>query len=98
MTNDGSRYCPECGSTDIVLIQRGLTGPTDESDQYFECHSCGRKTFEILSRSERDVRLEKLAAGKQIRAEGHDYRVTRILKVGLNEYLIYVRPESSAAS
>ena len=97
MTSDGTRRCPECGGTNVSLTQRGLAGPTDESDQFFECRDCGRITFEIISRSARDVRMEKIAAGKTLRAGGHDYRVVRILKVGLDEFLVYVRPEPARA-
>lgn len=49
-------------------------------------------TYEIISRSARDVRLESIQSGKVIREHGHNYRVVRILKVGLDEHLIYLRP------
>ena len=39
------RQCPWCGSTNTVFFKRGLTGPTDERDQYFTCEDCGRLTY-----------------------------------------------------
>jgi hypothetical protein len=91
-----SRVCPDCGSHRVALTQRGLTGPTDESDQHFRCEDCGRVTFEIISRSPRDVRLEQIEPGKVIRTGGNNYRVVRVLKVGLDEFLVYLRPTDSA--
>lgn len=49
-------------------------------------------TVEIVARSAREVRLENIEPGKQIRERGHNYKVVRVLKVGLDEYLIYLRP------
>jgi hypothetical protein len=86
------RICPDCGSGRTRLIQRGLTGPTDESDQYYRCEECGRVTYEIVARTAREVRVDRISPGAQLREGGNLYRVRRVLKVGLNEYLVYLRP------
>jgi uncharacterized Zn finger protein len=86
------RRCPKCGNTETILVQRGLTGPTDERDQYFRCDECGRVTYEIVSRTQREVRMDRLEPGRQVKLAGEDYTVARVLKVGLNESLVYVKP------
>ena len=53
MTNSNQRECPWCGSNNTSFFKRGLTGPTDERDQYITCHDCGRLTYEIVSRTRR---------------------------------------------
>lgn len=73
-------------------MQRGLIGPTDESDQYYRCEECGRVTYEIIARSARQVRAARIEPGRSIREGGNLYEVRRVLKVGLDEYLIYLRP------
>jgi hypothetical protein len=75
------------------LVLRGLAGPTDESDQYFRCLDCDRVTYEIVSRTEREVRASRLAPGRSIRERGSAYTVRRVLKVGVNEYLVYLTPD-----
>jgi hypothetical protein len=87
------RICPDCGSRKTVLVLRGLAGPTDESDQYFRCLDCDRVTYEIVSRTEREVRASRLAPGRSIRERGSAYTVRRVLKVGVNEYLVYLTPD-----
>ena len=87
------RICPGCGSRQTVLVQRGLAGLTDESDQYFRCLECSRVTYEIVSRTEREVRAARLAPGRSIRERGSAYKVRRVLKVGVNEYLVYLTPD-----
>jgi uncharacterized Zn finger protein len=86
------RVCPECSSGRTRQIQRGLAGPTDEPDQYYRCAECGRVTNEIVSRTAREVRIECISPGMQLREAGNLYRVRRVLKVGLNEYLVYLLP------
>ncbi len=76
-----------------MLVQRGLAGPTDESDQYFRCLHCGRVTYEIVSRTEREIRAARITPGRSLRERGCLYTVRRVLKVGMNEYLVYLRPE-----
>lgn len=93
------RRCPWCDSFDTSLVHRGYTGPTDEVDQYFSCNSCQKVTYELIARSARDMRLGRFRAGGifKDRAHGTRYQVSRVLKVGLNEYLIYLRPLSAPA-
>ena len=88
------RRCPWCGSGETRLIQRGYTGPTDEVDQYFTCDSCGRVTYELVSKTAREMRLGRFRPGGvyQDRGSRTRYHVSRILKVGVNEYLIYLKP------
>ena len=93
MHPEASRVCPDCGSTNTKHIQRGLAGSTDESDQYYQCEECGRVTYEIVARSQREMRVAQIEQGKVIRQGGHSYVVMRVLKVGLDEFLVYLRPD-----
>jgi RNA polymerase subunit RPABC4/transcription elongation factor Spt4 len=86
------RTCPTCGSAATSFVQRGLAGATDERDQYFACRDCGRVTYEIVSRTARDLRMGRYEAGRPIKLAGDEYVVSRVLKVGLNESLVYVKP------
>jgi hypothetical protein len=90
------RVCPDCGGDNVELTQRGYAGRTDERDQFFHCLGCGRTTFEILSRNAREMKLDQISNGDVIEAGGKPYRVTRILKIGLDEHLIYVRADNDA--
>ena len=96
VTNDAPslRQCPWCDSFDTVFHQRGYTGPTDEVNQYFTCMSCHRVTYELIAKSSREMRLGRFRAGGVFRdsANGTKYQVSRVLKVGLNEYLVYLKP------
>jgi hypothetical protein len=91
------RQCPVCTSTHTTFVQRGFAGQTDERDQFFRCDECGRVTFEIVSRTPREIRVGRLEAGRQVKLAGEEYTVSRVLKVGLNESLVYVKPVPSAA-
>ena len=75
-------------------MQRGFTGPTDERDQYISCNRCKRVTYEIISRSARDMRLGQYRTGGTYRDTRRQtkYDITRVLKAGSNEYLLYVKP------
>lgn len=86
--------CPWCGSTDTVHVQRGFVGPTDERNQYLTCNACDRLTFEIVSRTVRDMRVGQFRVGGSYRdaARQTKYTITRVLKVGMNECLLYVKP------
>ena len=88
------RRCPWCGSGDIRHVQRGYTGPTDEVNQYFTCHACGRVAFELIAKTAREMRLGRWHAGGVYKDTVHKtrYHVSRVLKVGVNEYLIYLKP------
>jgi transposase-like protein len=91
---DVRRQCPWCDSFNTRFVQRGFTGPTDERDQYFTCNDCGRLTYEIVSRTVRDMRLGQFRAGGLFRdsARQTKYTISRVLKVGMNEFLLYVKP------
>lgn len=88
------RTCPWCGSSETRLVMRGYTGPTDETDQYFECDGCGKVTYELVAKSAREMRLGRFHTGGiyQDRVHHTRYHVSRVLKVGLNEYLVYLKP------
>ena len=88
------RHCPWCGSAQTALVQRGYTGPTDEVDQYFTCVECGKVTYELVAKTAREMRLGRFRAGGvyQDRSTRTRYHVSRVLKVGINEYLIYLKP------
>lgn len=91
---ENRRKCPWCGSSETTFFKRGLTGPTDDRDQYFTCQDCGRMTYEIVSRTNRDMRVGQYRVGGQFRDTGRQakYTINRVLKVGMNEYLLYVKP------
>jgi hypothetical protein len=86
------RTCPKCGSAHTTFVQRGLAGVSDEHDQYFVCAECSQVTYEILSRTERQLRMERLEPGRSFKLRGLEYAVVRVLKAGLIENLVYVRP------
>lgn len=89
-----ARTCPWCGSADVTLVTRGFAGLTDERDQYFTCAACGRVTYEMVSKTAREVRMERFKAGDTYndRRNRTRYRITRVLRVGTNETLVYLRP------
>jgi len=88
------RLCPWCGSSDIQLVQRGYTGPTDEVNQYFTCNSCSKVTYELVAKTAREMKLGRYHAGGIYKDSVNQtrYTVSRVLRVGLNEYLIYLKP------
>lgn len=88
------RRCPWCGSGETHLVQRGYTGPTDEVNQYFTCRRCGKVTFELVAKTQREMRLGRFKQGGVYKDSANQtrYQVTRVLKVGLNEFLIYLKP------
>ncbi len=73
-------------------VKRGYAGRVDTADQYVLCADCGATTYEIISRSERELRVDRLEPGRRFKHEGSEYIVARILKIGLDETLVYVRP------
>jgi transposase-like protein len=89
-----TRDCPWCGSRKTKLVQRGYTGPTDEINQYYTCQSCGKVTYELVSKTAREMRLGRFQAGAIYKdlANQTRYQITRVLKVGINEFLIYLKP------
>ena len=90
----GERHCPWCGSASIRLVTRGYTGPTDETDQYFVCNTCGRVTYELVAKNAREMKLGRWRAGGVYREPTTQirYHISRVLKVGVNEFLLYLRP------
>jgi len=88
------RVCPWCGSASTQLVPRGYAGPTDAVDQYFTCGECGKVTYELVAKTAREMRLGRFRAGGiyQDRAHRTRYQVSRVLKVGVNEYLVYLKP------
>ena len=91
---DDLHVCPWCGSSDTVHVQRGFVGPTDDRNQYLTCNACERVTFEIVSRTVRDMRVGQFRVGGSYRDASRNikYTITRVLKVGMNECLLYVKP------
>ncbi len=94
-TDEIERACPSCGSTSVEFVRRGFAGHTDAADQYFTCHECGRVTYEILSRNQREMRMDRIEPGRSIRHDGAEYTVSRVLRAGEDEMLVYVRPSPS---
>ena len=88
------RACPWCGSRDTELVPRGLAGGQESRDQYIRCHDCGRITYDIVARSDREMRIVGLRQGGVFRDAEYQTRYTiyRVLKAGFNEFLLYVRP------
>ena len=94
VSSSPTRSCPWCDSVETVLVQRGYTGPTDEINQYFHCKKCGKVTYEIVAKTAREMRLGRFHAGGVYKDMAHQtrYQVSRVLKVGINEYLLYLKP------
>lgn len=88
------RECPWCGSRDTVFVQRGLTSAMVSPDQYIRCNDCSRLTYDIVSRNDREIRIGQFHTGGEFRDAAHQtrYVIYRMLKVGFNEYLLYLRP------
>lgn len=86
------RRCPWCGSTALERVPRGYAGKTDETDQYSRCRECGKITWEMVSKTAQEVRLGRYAPGKLFTERGDRYLIKRVLKVGFNEYLLYLKP------
>ena len=90
----GERTCPWCGDSATTFVSRGYAGPTDETNQYFTCGSCGRTTFELVAKSSREMRLGRYKPGDfyQDRVNRTRYQISRVLRVGSNEFLVYLKP------
>ncbi|MCO5219697.1 MAG: hypothetical protein M9953_04700 [Thermomicrobiales bacterium] len=88
------RECPWCGSRDTEFVKRGLAGGQASPDQYIRCHDCDRVTYDIVARSDRDIRINSYRQGGVFRDPEFQTRYTiyRMLKVGFNEFLLYLRP------
>jgi hypothetical protein len=94
------RICPWCDSADIRFVQRGYAGPTDAVDQYLICGACQKITYEIVAKTSREMRLGRYKTGDvyQDRAQNTSYNISRILRSGRNEFLIYLKPLAQRAS
>ena len=94
-----ARVCPWCESADVRFVQRGYAGLTDEVNQYLVCTDCGKTTYELVSKSAREMRLGRYKSGDiyQDRTQSTQYRISRVLRVGHNEFLIYLRPMTAKA-
>jgi DNA-directed RNA polymerase subunit RPC12/RpoP len=84
--------CPACGGRHTRRTRRGYAGQADTANQYITCSDCGATTYEIISRTNRELRVDRLEPGRRFKHQGSEYIVSRILKVGLDEALVYVRP------
>jgi hypothetical protein len=80
-------------------VQRGYTGPTDEVDQYVVCSACSKTTYEIVAKTAREMRLGRYKRGDiyRDRAQNTSYRISRVLRAGQNEFLIYLKPLAERA-
>lgn len=73
-------------------MARGLAGATDERDQFYTCADCGRTTYELVARSRKELIAGRMEAGREVRVAGLPYTVSRVLRVGLDEHLVYLKP------
>jgi ribosomal protein L37E len=90
------RLCAACGSPQVTVVPRGFAGKTDTSDQYLLCQRCGQKTYEIVSVTQRDLRLYQYAVNHRYERDGITYRIRRVLKVGFDEFLLYLQADPPA--
>jgi hypothetical protein len=93
------RVCPWCESEDVRFVQRGYVGPTDEVDQYLVCGACHKKTYEIVAKTAREMRLGRYKPGDvyQDRPQNTRYTINRVLRAGQNEFLLYLKPLAERA-
>lgn len=93
------RSCPWCGSAEVRFIQRGYAGLTDERDQYLTCAGCNKTTYEIVAKTAREMRLGRYKPGDvyQDRAQNMRYTISRVLRSGSNEFLVYLKPLTERA-
>lgn len=93
-TQPTERICPWCDSPHAQLVQRGYAGLTDERDQFLICAACKRTTYEIVAKTSREMRLGRYKAGDQYQDRAHNtrYLISRVLRSGSNEFLLYLKP------
>ncbi len=93
------RVCPWCGSPDVRFVQRGYAGLTDERDQYVRCDGCNTTTYEIVAKTAREMRLGRYKPGDiyQDRGQNLRYTISRVLRAGSNEFLVYLKPLTERA-
>jgi hypothetical protein len=84
----------------VRRVQRGYAGLTDEVDQYLVCGACGKTTWEIVAKTAREMRLGRYKPGDiyQDRVQNTRYTINRVLRVGQNEFLIYLKPLAERAT
>lgn len=73
-------------------MARGLAGATDERDQFLTCAVCATTTYEIVSRTRKELIAGRMEQGREVRVAGQPYTVSRVLRVGVNEHLVYLKP------
>ncbi len=97
--DSGGRVCPWCDSAEVRFVQRGYVGPTDEVDQYQVCEACGKTTYEIVAKTAREMRMGRYKPGDvyQDRPQNTRYIINRVLRVGQNEFLLYLKPLAERA-
>ncbi|MBA3451172.1 MAG: hypothetical protein H0T18_08170 [Chloroflexia bacterium] len=93
------RVCPWCESTEVRFFQRGYAGLTDEVNQYMVCSACEKTTYEIVAKTAREMRLGRYKPGAiyQDRTQKTRYTISRVLRAGQNEFLIYLKPLAGQA-
>lgn len=91
MMPSSDHICPVCSSTRLTLIRRGFAGKTDTADQYWRCLDCQQTILEIVSLGQREIRLGRFEAGGSYQRDGLSYSIRRILKVGFDEFLLYLQ-------
>jgi hypothetical protein len=89
-----NRVCPWCESPKVRFVQRGYAGLTDERDQYVICDACKKTAYEIVAKSSREMRLGRYKPGDiyQDRTQNTRYAISRVLRSGANEFLVYLKP------
>lgn len=91
MSGTTVQACPVCGGAQLVQTLRGYAGRTDTPHQYLTCQSCGQIIYEIMSVTQRDIRLYRYEVNGLLTHEGLTYQIRRVLKVGFDEYLLYLK-------
>jgi hypothetical protein len=91
MSGPTVQTCPVCGGAQLVQTLRGYAGRTDTPHQYLTCQSCGQIIYEIMSVTQRDIRLYRYEVNGLLAREGLTYQIRRVLKVGFDEYLLYLK-------
>lgn len=84
--------CPACGGGHLIQTLRGFAGRSDSPHQFVTCQDCGQVVYEMLSVSQREIRLHRYEPNGLLVREEMSYRIKRILKVGFDEFLLYLHP------
>ena len=64
------------------------------------CNACGKTTYQLIAKTAREMRLGRYKPGDvyQDRQQNTRYTINRVLRVGQNEFLIYLKPLSERPS